>query len=65
MKEQKCPKCNIELENIETYRISIDDNFNCIATIYKAGECPECNKKYLWDICYDLENPLISDLEEL
>lgn len=64
MDEQKCPDCNIELENVETCRTTVDDNIGCTVTIYKTGECPECDKKYKWSICYDLENPLVSDLEE-
>ena len=65
MEDVKCPHCNIELVEDDTYRQSIDENCGMVATFYKMGHCPECDRQYQWEVCYDLENPLINGLGEV
>ena len=61
----KCPICNVELIEDDTYDQSIDESFGMTATFNKIGHCPKCEKEYQWDICYDLENPLVIGLSEV
>ena len=61
----KCPMCNVELIEDDTYNSSIDENFGMTASFNKVGHCPKCEKEYQWSVCYDLENPLVQDLSEV
>ena len=61
----KCPICNIELIEDDTYNSSINEHFGTTATFNKIGHCPECEREYQWDVCYDLENPLVQHLSEV
>lgn len=62
----ECPICDAELIEDETFdQVSIDEKFSMTATFNKVGHCPNCDKEYQWDVCYDLENPLIIGLSEV
>ena len=61
----KCLNCNVELIEDDTYNSSIDENFAMTASFNKIGHCPKCEKEYQWDVCYDLENPLVQHLGEV
>lgn len=60
----KCKKCNISLIEDDS-RSSVDENVGMTATFHKIGHCPNCDAQYHWTICYDLENPLLLQMDEI
>lgn len=61
----KCLFCDEELIEDDSRNTSLDEECGMTAAFHKEGHCPNCEKEYEWDVCYDLENPYITDLGEV
>lgn len=57
--EAKCPRCNEELNYIDTYD---SDTCGDVHFEFVWGECPKCKRRYKWAECYKFDG--IADLEE-
>ena len=61
----KCPICDVDLEVDDTYDTHYDTDFNMTLILNQIGHCPNCDRNYQWDECYDLTNALVEGLSEV